>query len=83
MNRQEFKNMLLTGWNFSRFLRLALGGLLAAQFLSSRDIFMGFMALTLILQAAFNVGCCTNGACDTRPVRKTHESKETTFEEIK
>lgn len=74
---------LFTGWHFMRWLRLALGLMIAFQALELHDVWMGLMAAFFLFQAATNTGCCGSGRCAIPT--KTIESKaeDVTFEEIK
>lgn len=78
----SIKQILLSGWNLNRVIRLILGIAILIQYLQQRDIFILMISVMLILQALFNVACCSNGNCKIEP--KTSKNKEeTTFEEIK
>ncbi|HEY1047458.1 MAG TPA: hypothetical protein VGF79_13510 [Bacteroidia bacterium] len=80
----NFSNTLLKGWSFSRWLRLILGLSIAIQTIYQPDFIMGTLALTLLLQAVFNVGCCAGGNCSVSNKTQSEQTLEnTTFEEIK
>lgn len=80
----DFSNKVLKGWNFSRWLRLILGLSIAIQTFYQPDFITGTLALTLLLQAVFNVGCCAGGNCYVSKETQPNQSIEnTTFEEIK
>lgn len=83
--RSSLKSTLFSGWNLMRWFRLGLGIAIIFQFIQQKDIFIGMIGVTLLLQAAFNVGCCANGNCSVSPSDKSNTKtlEETTFEEIK
>jgi len=61
------KQILLTNWNFMRFLRLGLGIMLAFQAIEMRDYLSGILAVFFFYQAATNTGCCGTNQCEVRP----------------
>ena len=63
------KQTLLTGWNFTRWLRLLLGVLFAMQTIQTQELLPGFIAALFIFQAMTNTGCCGTNGCAI-PVRK-------------
>ena len=76
--------MLFTGWNFMRWLRLGFGSFIAIQAFQTHDPFAGFIAAFFLFQAVTNTGCCGAGGCAV-PVSKTAENKaeNVVFEEVK
>lgn len=76
--------MLFTGWNFMRWLRLGLGSFIAVQAIQTSDPFAGFLAAFFLFQAVTNTGCCGAGGCAV-PVSKADASKvkNVVFEEVK
>lgn len=79
---KEFKNILLTGWNFARLIRLGLSLVLLVQFFITGDSLLLFFGLFLLIQSLLNVGCCAGGTCT--PSVKEHDRKtEIIYEEIK
>jgi len=79
---KTIKDILLSGWNLNRGIRLILGIAILFQYFQQPDIFILMIGLMLILQALFNVACCSNGNCKIEP-KSTKNIDETTFEEIK
>ncbi len=79
---KTIKDILLSGWNLNRGIRLILGIAILFQYFQQPDIFILMIGLMLILQALFNVACCSNGNCRIEP-KSTKNIDETTFEEIK
>lgn len=76
--------MLFNDWNLSRFLRLGLGVAFIFQYFYQKDTIVLFLAITMLLQALFNVGCASgNCQIDTKKIDKTQSDPETKFEEIK
>lgn len=76
--------MLFSHWNLSRFLRLGLGVTFVFQYFYQKDFIVLFLAITLILQALFNVGCASgNCQIDHKPLNKTQSESNIKFEEIK
>jgi hypothetical protein len=57
------KEILLTGWNFMRFLRLGLGIYIALQAIETQSAFSGFVAILFLYQAITNTGCCGLNSC--------------------
>ena len=81
---QAFKQILFTGWNFMRWLRLILGIIIAAQGIKLHDAVSGFIGEFFLFQALSNTGCCGMGACSVPlNTRKTDAAEDTAFEEIK
>ena len=78
------RETLLTGWNFMRWLRLALGVTIAVQAFQSHDMLLGFMSAFLLFQTVTNTGCCGTNGCNV-PVNKNNSDKieEMEFEEVK
>lgn len=66
-----------------RFLRLVLSVFLIVEAIRNYDVLFGVIGAVLLLQAAFNVGCCSNGACYRASTDEGNENKEVVFEEIK
>lgn len=71
------------GWNFMRVLRLVLSVFIIVEAIKNYDVLFGVIGAVLLLQAVFNVGCCSNGACYTTNVDEENGNKEVVFEEIK
>jgi len=79
-----FKQTLLTGWNFMRWLRLILGGFMAVQALILHDTFSGVFAAFFLFPAFTNTGCCGVGGCAVPASKnKATQNEEKSFEEIK
>jgi hypothetical protein len=81
---QSIKQMLFTGWNIMRWVRLILGLVIAVQALQQRDSLSGLIAAVLLFQAVTNTGCCGAQGCSV-PVKRSVNNKveDTVFEEIK
>ena len=79
---QFTKQSLLTGWTFTRWLRLLLGVLFAMQTIQTLEILPGFIAAMFLFQAITNTGCCSANGC-TVPANRQEKTTEVTFEEIK
>jgi uncharacterized membrane protein HdeD (DUF308 family) len=80
----RIKVILFNNWNLSRFLRLGLGVTFIFQYFYQKDFIVLFLAITLILQALFNVGCASgNCQIDSKPLNKTQPESDIQFEEIK
>lgn len=78
----QLKELAFTGWNGMRWFRLALGIMILIQGIKSNDWILNIIAISLVLQAVFNAGCCSNGGCYA-PINKTKEvNTEIEFEEI-
>lgn len=78
------KETLLTGWHFSRWVRLALGVFIGIEAIQSQDTLSGFISVFFLFQSLANVGCCGTSACSV-PSKKNEEAKmeDVIFEEIK
>lgn len=79
------RDTLFSGWNFMRWLRLFMGGLIAVEALQMHDYLSGSIGAFFILQALTNTGCCGTNGCST-PVQYTKKhsaTEEVEFEEIK
>lgn len=76
--------MLFTGWNFMRRLRLGLGIFIAIQAIQTNDTLSGFIAAFFLFQAITNTGCCGAAGCKV-PVtkRKPNKIEDVISEEIK
>jgi hypothetical protein len=76
--------ILLTGWNFVRVLRLVLGVIFLMQAIEMRDIITGLIATFFLFQAVTNTGCCGSNGCAV-PINKTNleDIQDVTFEEVK
>lgn len=74
---------LLTGWNFMRLLRLALGIIIIIQGILVKDWMYILMGLLFSLLPIFNIGCCGATACNTNSIITSKQKEESSFEEIK
>jgi uncharacterized membrane protein HdeD (DUF308 family) len=80
----SLKSTILSGWNLNRWFRLGLGIIILFQYFQQKDIFIAMIAVTLLLQAIFNVACCGSGNCAVNDNKNSTKSVEdTTYEEIK
>ncbi len=78
------KNIIFTGWNFMRWLRLGIGLVVAYQAFATQNGLLGLLAGIFIFQAVANAACCGSGGCYTNPVKQNfRESEVVKFEEIK
>lgn len=81
---ETLKNTILTGWNFMRWLRLAIGLVIAYQAYATQNGLLGLLAGIFIFQAVANAACCGAGACTTAPGKQNFDKTEDVeFEEIK
>ena len=55
---------LLSGWSLVRWIRLILAVVIAIQAVLSSDILLGILALILVYQVYFNLGCGCNASCE-------------------
>jgi hypothetical protein len=81
---QTLKQILFTGWNFIRWLRLIAGVVIAVQGIQLHDAVLGFIGGLFALQALTNTGCCGIGGCAV-PARKSpvRDAEDAVFEEVK
>lgn len=81
------KEIVFTGWNFMRALRVVLGGVILYQSILAHDSMYGFAGALFMLTGIFNVGCCGAGGCSTGfPTQQkttTQAIEEVDYEEIK
>lgn len=78
------KTILLSGWHFMRFLRLAMGIIFMIQAVQMQDKLIGVIALIFLYQAIFNKGCCGVNACAKRTnTVSTEQIEDISFKEIK
>lgn len=67
-----------------RILRLGMSVFILIEAVKNYDILFGIIAGILLLQAVFNVGCCSSGVCYTGKAEQNEtEDKEVIFEEVK
>lgn len=78
----NWKSIILSNWNFMRVLRFGLAIYVLVEAIRTYDVMFGVLASVLLLQAVFNVGCCTGGACYT-DTTESDGNKEVIFEEVK
>ena len=81
---ETITQILFTGWNLMRWLRLALGSFMAYQAILLHDTMAGMIAVFFLFQALTNTGCCGSQGC-AAPVRNTKDgaTEDVQFEEIK
>ena len=79
---QFTKQSLLTGWTFTRWLRLLLGVLFAMQTIQTLEILPGAIAVLFLFQAITNTGCYGSNGCSVA-VSIKEKPTDVTFEEIK
>ncbi len=60
----------IKGWNMMRLFRLALGVIIVIQGIKSNDWMFILLGAAFAAMPLFNVGCCTNGACEPDPENK-------------
>ena len=81
---ETLRKTIFTGWNFMRWLRLALGLIIAYQAIELHNGVMGLLAGLFMFQALTNTGCCGTAVCNTRPARhKPGNIDNLEFEEVK
>ena len=68
--------MNMKNWDFSRYIRLATGVILGVSGILSKEYWLLFLAVFLILQAVLNVSCCGAGECaGKKPERKIYKDE--------
>jgi hypothetical protein len=78
------KETLLTGWNFMRWLRLALGLFIGIDAIQMHQPISGLIAAFFIYQAVTNTGCCGVSNCAAPTVKNNSNTiEEIEYEEIK
>ena len=82
---ETVKQMIFTNWHFMRWLRLILGGFIAAQAIQNHDLIPGLISAFFLYQAITNSGCCGANGCTATPTKNTEDIKvkDIEFEEIK
>ena len=74
----------LSGWNFMRLLRLALGIAIIVQGAMVKDWLFIALGALFSLMPIFNIGCCGVSSCNTNyQNNNTKTVDEISFEEIK
>ncbi len=68
------KELLFTGWNYMRWIRLILGILIAIQAIVQKDVLSGLLATFLLFQAGTNTGCCGDASCTVAPIKKKNNT---------
>ncbi len=78
------KQLLLTDWHVTRWLRLGLGIFMGASAIQTHDAFVGLLATFLLWQAVTNTGCCGASGCTVRESKgNPSQTSEVRFEEVK
>jgi hypothetical protein len=77
-----FKTMLLSPWNFMRWLRLILGIYVGVQAILLTDALAGLISVFFLYQAITNTGCFGAASCAVPTSRPSGKTEEVTFEEI-
>lgn len=81
---ETLRKTIFTGWNFMRWLRLAMGLIVAYQAFELQSGLLGILAGLFIFQALANAACCGGGACNTAPRKqKAGKTIDVEFEEVK
>lgn len=81
---ETLRKTIFTNWNFMRWLRLAVGLLVAYQAFELQNGLLGLLAGLFIFQALANAACCGISSCNT--VWGKHnfgKTEDVEFEEIK
>jgi len=78
------RQMLFTGWDLMRSLRLVMGIIIAMQAVQSGDVMLGFLSVFFLFQAVTNTGCCGSNGCSV-PLNKSSVDKneDVDYEEVK
>lgn len=78
------KQIIFSGWNWFRILRLVLGCIIIAQAFAMKDVMFGIAGLLFSVMAIFNVSCCGVGSCGIPPQKNaTNNINDIQYEEIK
>lgn len=80
----NFKARLLSGWGFTRIVRLVLGVVILIQAFQMGDAIFALLGSLFFGQAVLGVGCCGPQGCGV-PMSKNADDeaeKEITYEEI-
>lgn len=68
------RNKILKGWNTMRIIRVALGIVILAEGIHSRDTGFIIGGLIFSLLPVFNIGCCCGNSCEVpRSVRSKQD----------
>jgi hypothetical protein len=76
------RNLLTTGWNSMRVIRLVLGVILIIQAIQTKFVAGGLLGGLLLFQALSNTGCCGAGGCAIPDNRRTEANKKNGIDEI-
>ena len=76
------KNALLTGWNFIRLIRLALGIFIIVHGIQSND--WSFIALGALftVMPLLNIGCCSTTGCNLHASKNSKKIENIPYEDI-
>jgi hypothetical protein len=81
---ETLRKRILTDWNFMRWLRLAIGLVIAYQAFELQNGLLGLLAGLFIFQALANAACCGTSFCSTAQGKQNlGKAKDIEFEEIK
>ena len=64
---ETLRKTMFTGWNFMRWLRLAMGLIVAYHAFELQSGLLGILAGLFIFQALANAACCGGGTCNNAP----------------
>lgn len=78
----NWKNIIFSNWDWMRWLRLGLAVYILIEAFQTYDVMFGVLALVLLLQAIFNVGCCGSTCATGKTGSEKDQDNEVVFEEI-
>lgn len=77
------KNSILSGWNFMRAIRLALGIFIVVQGIVTKEWAFAILGGLFSLMPLLNIGCCGASGCNVPVVRSRKPSTDITYEEVR
>lgn len=78
------RETILTGWNWMRWLRFAIGAYALVQSVIEKEPLLALAGIFLLGMSIFNIGCCAGGVCASPPRNiKSGKDEIVLYEEIK
>lgn len=77
------KNSILSGWNFMRVVRLALGIFIMVQGIVTKEWTFALPGGLFSLMPLFNIGCCGASGCNVPVAKSRKPSTDITYEEVR
>lgn len=76
------KKRILSGWNFMRVIRLALGIFIVVQGIVTNEWTYVILGGLFALMPLLNIGCCGASGCNVPVAKSPKPSTDITYEEV-